>query len=793
MLHTLSVCNIERMKPRGISRWHRQHRSRLAAAAAVLALVAGACTSTSGDTQHRETARAPEITTQATFTARGSLEQAYVQGAAPGTQIVLADSGGDQVASGTADSFGSLIVRDLAPGGGYTFRAVDGSNVAGSEPFDVMSLSDVPAQDFYAHQSLGQGLNYIEMRDGISLAATVRLPPGKTLADGPFPTVIEYSGYATAAPGDALAALTKSGGDDDPLVPSSATAVGGALAPLLGFATVSLQMRGSGCSGGAMGLFDLPATADGYDAVEIAAAQPWVRGNKVGMVGISFSGISQLFVAGARPPHLAAIAPLSVTDDLYSTGVPGGIFNSGFGASWIADRVKDGAPAPEGGQPWAKALIEAGDQTCRDNQKLRLQAQDVQAMLKSDPTRVPALYDVRSPTAWATHIDVPVFLVGAFQDEQTGGQWPWLVPSLANDPDVWVTMLNGTHVDALGPATMSRWVEFLDLYVADRVPLDRSAVSSLGGVLYQQIAGASSAPIPAIRFTGAADLATARADFHRDPRIRVLMDNGGDPANPGSLGPTWEAGFDSWPVDSATATPLYLGPSGALAKDVPGEGSTVSFHPDPDARPRTNLPEGDGWKALPPYQWAPVTGQVGLGFISDALTSDLTVVGPASLDLWLESSAPDTDLQVAVTEVRPDGKEMYVQSGFLRASARALDEQASSELQPVHDFRAERRAPLPAGVASEMRIAIFPIGHAFRTGSRIRVTITAPGGDRPAWAFDTPSTGGSVTDTVSLGGAHPSRLVLPVVSGIVPGGSPPACPSLRGEPCRAYLAAGNGG
>ena len=28
----------------------------------------------------------------------------------------------------------------------------------------------------------------------------MRLPPGKTLADGPFPTVIEYSGYAVAGP-----------------------------------------------------------------------------------------------------------------------------------------------------------------------------------------------------------------------------------------------------------------------------------------------------------------------------------------------------------------------------------------------------------------------------------------------------------------------------------------------------------------------------------------------------------------------------------------------------------------
>ena len=94
---------------------------------------------------------------------------------------------------------------------------------------------------------------------------------------------------------------------------------------MLDFAVVSVQMRGSGCSGGAFDLFDLPTTYDGYDMVETVAAQSWVKGAKVGLAGISFSGITQLFVAGTRPPHLAAIAPMSVTDDLYTaTGYPGG-------------------------------------------------------------------------------------------------------------------------------------------------------------------------------------------------------------------------------------------------------------------------------------------------------------------------------------------------------------------------------------------------------------------------------------------------------------------------------------
>ena len=94
-------------------------------------------------------------------------------------------------------------------------------------------------------------------------------------------------------------------------------------------------MRGTGCSGGAFDLFGLPSDYDGYDVVQTVGAQPWVLHHKVGMVGISYSGFSQLVVAGTDPPDLAAITPLSPTDDLYSTGYPGGIYNDGFAASWI--------------------------------------------------------------------------------------------------------------------------------------------------------------------------------------------------------------------------------------------------------------------------------------------------------------------------------------------------------------------------------------------------------------------------------------------------------------------------
>ena len=61
------------------------------------------------------------------------------------------------------------------------------------------------------------------------------------------------------------------------------------------------------------------------------------------------------------------------------------------------------------------------------------------------------------------------------------------------------------------------------------------------------------------------------------------------------------------------------------------------------------------------------------------------------------------------------------------------------------------------------------------------------------WAFATPATRGTVEDTVAVGGTGGSTLVLPVVPGITPGDAQPACPSLRGQPCRAFVAAGNGG
>ncbi|MGA2835898.1 MAG: CocE/NonD family hydrolase [Acidimicrobiales bacterium] len=761
---------------------------------ALCATFGAAGVATAGGSSDAAAATLPAPTAVAPFSGHGSIGQAYVAGATPGTSLVLADGAGHEVGSGRTDALGSLIVRNVAPGPGYTFRVDRDGVVAATPPFRVLSTTDTPPESFYADQKMHVGLNYITMRDGVKLAATVRLPYGETMADAPFPTVIEDSGYAIAGPDSLIDAVLHLDGEttSDPLLPSTSTAVGSLVAPLLGFATISLQMRGTGCSGGAFDLFGLPTTYDGYDAVQIAAAQPWVAHHKVGLVGISFSGISQLFVAGTRPPGLAAVAPMSLTDDLYSTGFPGGMFNAGFAGSWLDQRIADAEPAPAGGQTYAKVLIADGDKTCLADQDLHGQAQNLDALLGEASHRDPGLYDQRAPVSWAARTQVPVFLSGAFQDEQTGGQWPAIVSALAKDPDVWVTMVNGTHADSLGPGTITRWLEFLDIFVAQEVPKPSPLLDVLAPQLYDQLASAPSAPPPPLQFTHEPTLAAARKAFEAQPRVRVLMDNGSGSAGPGALQPVWQAQFDSWPPPTAIAMSLHLGAGGTLTRTTPAA-STVSFRPDPSARPATDLPSGNVWSATPPYDWTPVTGPSGLGFVSAPLSHDLTVIGPASLDVWVKSTAADTDLQATVSEVRPDGSEMFIQSGDLRASDRALDPTASTATHPVPTYLASTARPLPAGTFTEVRIPILPFAYSFRAGSRIRVTVTAPGGDRPVWVFDTYQTHGRVTDTIRTGGATPSSLVLSVVPGITPPDAQPACPSLRGQPCRTYVPAQNGG
>jgi len=734
---------------------------------------------------------APAITNPAFFSAHGSVYSAYVIGAHPYENLILVNSNNQIIQSISASYLGSAVFYNLKPGPGYKVESRYNGKVYGTLSFSVMSPNDIPPQSFYASQHMHVGLNYIKMRDGITLAATLRLPPGKTLSDGPFPTVIEYSGYAIAAPGNFLDGIT--GTPQKYPAPDSATVLGSFLAPQLGFASVDLQMRGTGCSGGAFDLFGPLTSTDGYDAVEIISSQPWVKNHKVGLVGISYSGISQFFVAATRPPGLAAITPLSPTNNLYDTGFPGGIYNNGFAAQWIQQRIIDAEAAPQGGQEWAKQMIALGDKTCLNNQVLHPDTLNIKKIMVQAIHYIPSLFNPRNPSLNAEKINVPVFLASSFQDEETGGQQINLLSYLKNDPHVFANLINGTHVDSLGPEIFVKWLEFLQIFVANEVPNAPSFLNFMNYV-YSNITGSSSSvTLPSMQFTNAKTPAQAKQEFEKlTPRVEVYFDNGGSASNPGAMEPLWSASFNNWPPKSAVITTYYLGPNGTLTTSDPTQVSYASYKPIP-LLPRTDLPDGNPWASLPPYQWNPVPGNQGIGFITQPFTQNLVVVGPASLNLMIKSTAPDTDIQVEVTEVMPNGQEMYVQSGWLRASDRALNPARTTALHPSPTYYASTASPLPKDKFTLVRIPILPIGFAFRAGSRLRIVISAPGDDTPEWAFDTYQTNGTVTNTVQLGGSSPSTLVLPVIPNVTPTDSPPPCPSNRGEPCRVYVPQSNGG
>ena len=76
--------------------------------------------------------------------------------------------------------------------------------------------------------------------------------------------------------------------------------------------------------------------ADGFDTVEWAAALPYSDG-KVGMMGASYVGATQMLAAIGQPPHLAAIAP-NMTASNYHDGwtYQSGAFEQWFNQNWTS-------------------------------------------------------------------------------------------------------------------------------------------------------------------------------------------------------------------------------------------------------------------------------------------------------------------------------------------------------------------------------------------------------------------------------------------------------------------------
>ncbi len=805
-------------------------RTRAIALVAAVLVVATACTGTNATTTPAGTTPAPTSgnrptvdgavkTTAAAFTVAPGVEQITVTGAPAKAHLTLvgadqhkiltlvADQDGQAVfayvptdyttaETGTGDGPPTADGTALKAGPGYTIRNESADPVQVSAPTTVMARDDHPPTSLYDGQKLagvhwaiiggkpvageevGDGFGYITMRDGVSLSAMVRLPDPTVFGPGPYPTVVEYSGY----------------GPSNPTNPEP----GSMIATSVGFATVGVNMRGTGCSGGVFDVFNPAQQADGYDVIEAVARQPWVKFHKVGMVGLSYSGISQLFVASTQPPSLAAIAPLSVIEDPWKMSYPGGIYNAGFTKQWLEQRNAEAAP---GGQSWEGKRIAAGDTTCADHQKLRTQNIDFQKFTKALEFR-PADEDERDLAILVKDIKVPVYLSGAWQDEQTGPRFATMLTNFTGTDKKHFVLFNGHHPDGYAPINLSRWLEFLQLYVAQEVPKVLPILRAGAPALFEDNFKVKNLNFEPDRYTDltADQYPEALARWEAEPQVLVRYEMGAGRADaPGAPIPRYEATFPSWPPPNVSAKTWYLGAQGTLTDEKPGsptDSGTDSYVFDPAIG-------GVGYASAAAYDfiepsvkvdWKNTDPGKGLSYVTDPLAQDTAIAGSGHADLWFQSEADDANIEVVLSEITPDGTEFRIQNGLLRAGDRKVDASRSNDLLIQESFAQQDYQTLPHGELTEVKVPIFPVATVLRKGSRLRVQINTPGGDLPLWFFDNNDYGQPhAKQTVARQPDHASSVVLPLLptGAVTPAAGYPPCPSLRGQVCRAYVPLAN--
>lgn len=765
----------------------------------------------------------------ATFAVTPNVEHLTVTGAAPRSPLTLVHADSlERIVTLYTDALGQLVIQFVpdefevhdpqtqglpsVAGGGTLpsgmYRIVSegvpgepfNGDLEATDPFYVPGIDDVPDPSLYDGQVLpavasrilggtvegftdDDGYGYLQVRDGTRLSVNVRLPDPLIYGAGPYPTLIQYSGYSPSRPGD----------------PAGADA-GGRLAVSFGFAYVGVNIRGSGCSGGVFDAFSAAQAADGYDVIETVARQPWVKHGHVGMMGVSYSGILQLYVAATNPPSLAAITPLSVIEDPWEHQWPGGIYNAGFTRQWLASRDSESL----GGVEWVQDRLAAGDTTCAENLRIRSQNIPFEELGRALDQR-PRDADARNLSLLVRQIDVPVFLASAWQDEQTGSRFGLMLDDFVAVPagKAKFTVYNGHHQDSLSPLVSNRWFEFLAFYVDRSVPRLNRLVRSFAPAVLEDAFGVPGVVLEGDRFAAAGrDYDDALAAYEAESPVRVLFEVGASPDfpnHPMAQRERFSMQFPAWPPPAAQARAFYLGPDGYLLDEAPNAVAVDTFQFDPDVLGTHYHARGDHAGIRVTNDWKVTADGRGLAWETPPLADELIVAGEGYLDLWFRSTGTDAPLEVVLSEVyaEADGvvEEVRVQHGLVRAGYRTPDPARSNGLQVNPLYTPDAYKPLPAGEFVNLQIPLNSVAHPFRAGSRLRVELNTPGGDAALWDFESDSFGATTHDVAS-GGSMTSMLVLPVLPNTevalrlpeqyAPQSQRPACDHLRGQPCRVY-------
>ena len=607
--------------------------------------------------------------------------------------------------------------------------------------------------------------------DATTLHYQVFLPKSDPENDGKFHAVMDYSGYQ---PG-----MHIWDGLDDKFTCE-------------GYAVIGLNIRGTGCSGGQFDYFEPRQAQDGREAIEWLAKQEWSTG-RIAMVGKSYPGITQLFVAGQpgedgtfeSPDGLVAIVPGHVFGDLYrDVPYPGGIMNATFASYWSAGRIVEPFQAPLEDQFNRGEFDQECSRNMLDHAANPPQNPFVKALYNQHDG---ALFQERSPWYWAENISVPTFLIQTWQDEQVGSRASELVERFdrtdadGDAPLKWRALFtNGDHGEYYGPEVFPEITEFLRFYLAQEVPssYQGGTVTETTFVPKHENQNAAEKAKDEEKGKGtyttttrAETPAEALARYEAEPPVQINWENGAN----GGRNSAWTTRHDDFPASDTSVWRLNLGADGTLAEgEAPG--GQVSFNYVPGQSQQRGYPIED--QEIGRWQDGPSSDGTYAMFESPAFASDKLLAGPASVDLVVSSTAADTDFQVTLSEVRPDGQEMFIQQGWLRASHRKLDESQSTALRPFQTHQLLDSQPLVPSQPTPIRIEVFPFAHALRAGSQLRLYVEAPHVKPDLWGFAILPV--PARNTIYAG---QSSIALPLLDGATAQAPLPPC-TVRNQPCR---------
>ncbi len=509
-----------------------------------------------------------------------------------------------------------------------------------------------------------------------------------------------------------------------------------------GYVVIAQDVRGRFESEGEWYTFK-NESQDGYDTVEWAAALPYSNG-KVGMFGGSYVGATQFLAAIAKPPHLAGICP-NVTASNYHDGwtYQGGAFEQWFNESWTTGLAEN---------------------TIRRRAEKNYDALGGTKVLPllSYPVLEPPSAEGLAPyfKDWLAHpsfdeywkqisiedhyaqIQVPVFNLGAWYDIFLGGTLKNYV-RLKTEAGTEAARRGQrllVYVGGHAGGSDSRKVGVVDF--GEKLPIDDDAMMLrwYDWLLKGEANG---------------------VEKEKPVKIFVMGKN------------EWRE-EDDWPLARAKNTKYYLhaasaangiAPSGsgqagngALSTVAPTEEKPDQYVYDPsDAAPTIGgplccgaLPTGIGPEDQRP---AEARGDV-LDYTTPAFARDTEVTGPVSLDLYVSTSAVDTDFTGMLVDVWPNGFAQNLTSGILRLRYR------NSQEKP------ELANP---GETYHIAVDLWATSNVFLAGHKLRLEVSSsnfPRFDRNLNTGEEQARGTRMvkaTNVIYHDKAHPSALLVPVV------------------------------